>query len=75
MDMGGSVSVHGLLALLLFTLSSQCPIECGHVVIATVSVLIHLFPVTKPNSSDTLLVSLIILLAGDMEQRERFFQR
>lgn len=27
---GCSVSMHDLLALLLFTMSSQCPTECGH---------------------------------------------
>lgn len=57
---------------------SQCQANVlqsvGTWMIAGVSVPIHLFPGTKAASSDTLLVSLIILLAGDTEQWVRFFK-
>lgn len=46
----------------------------GTWITATASVLIHSFPATKTNFSDTLPASLIILFAGDMERRVRFFK-
>lgn len=67
--------------LLMTCLPPQCPHCQANVpysvdaeIAMTVSIHIHLFPAPKAASLAVLHVRLIILVAGDMEQRVKFFK-